>query len=352
MSSAAQNGTGGAAGAAAALPAPLPVLFMGHGGGPCFFLKGGMFSDMDRDSAGAAFFKKLGKTLALPAKPAALLVISAHWEGEGGAVHVQTGTGAPRPLLYDYYGFPKEAYEIEWPAPIPPASGVPGRALELLRGAGFSVREDASRGFDHGVFVPLKLAFPGADIPTFQVSLQSSLDPAAHLRLGRALAPLRREGVLILASGFMTHNLGELHPPGTPPQAWAQGFDSWVAGVLAGEAASAARGPAVRAPKAPAITGASVPYAAAAKALAGIRSAPHFARAHPRAEHLMPLLVAVGAADPTALIDGSGSGRATAAVAADGAQVTAPSAEPQLRSSELFSQMVNGAASMSTWRFD
>lgn len=148
-----------------------------------------------------------GLVSSLPDRPRALLVVSAHWEEPV----VTVMSGAKPPMLYDYSGFAPEAYQLEWPA-----SGAPhlvAQARALLERAGFLTAEDARRGFDHGTFVPFKLAVPEADIPVLQVSLLHSLDPEAHLAMGRALAPLRDEGVLLVGSGNSYHNMrGFGHP--------------------------------------------------------------------------------------------------------------------------------------------
>ena len=138
----------------------------------------------------------------------ALLVVSGHWLEPVVTVH----SGEHPPLLFDYYGFPPHTYALTWPAPGAPP--IAARIRELLAEAGIPSREDATRGFDHGAFVPLKVAFPDAAIPTLQLSLDASLDPATHLRLGRALAPLRKEGVLIVGSGMSFHNMSALMRPG------------------------------------------------------------------------------------------------------------------------------------------
>lgn len=245
-------------------PAPprQPSLFLPHGGGPCFF--------MDWDPPD--FWDHLGDWLRalpslLPAPPSALLVISAHWEES-----LPTVTTGERPtLIYDYGGFPPHTYQLEWPAPGSP--GLAARVQDLLAGAGIASRGDAQRGYDHGVFVPLLLAFPSASIPTVQLSLRRSLDAAEHLAIGRALAPLRDEGVLILGSGFSYHNLRAMVAGGGPDVAGASGrFDRWLtAAVLADPVERAER-------------------------LAQWTAAPDARACHPRAEHLIPLMVAAGAA--------------------------------------------------------
>ena len=325
---------------AATAAAILPTLFLGHGGGPCFYMKGGVFTDIDMNSPAANFFRALEPSLRLPSRPSSLLVVSAHWEGEGDSIHVQTA-GAP-PLLFDYYGFPPEAYAITWPAPGPPAP-LAARVQHLLAAAGFTATPDPVRGFDHGVFVPLKLAFPAADIPTLQISLHGSLSLERHIALGRALAPLRAEGTLIIGSGFASHNLRDIaRVPGAPPTTWAQEWDTWL---------SEAVGAPPRPPATLAATGGGGARGAAARwqhrvdaLLRAPKAAPHFARAHPRVEHLLPLYVALGAADPSALLQvaevesgGGGGGEE------GGGEVT---------TTELFSQIVLGTASMASFRFD
>ena len=140
----------------------------------------------------------------LPQRPKQLLIISAHWEEKRPTVL----SGAAHPLLYDYYGFPESSYELKWPA-----AGAPDlakRVAELLNNAGIASGFDAKRGLDHGVFIPMLVAQPDASIPTTQLSLVAGLDPEAHIRMGAALAPLRDEGVFIIASGMSFHNMGAL----------------------------------------------------------------------------------------------------------------------------------------------
>jgi aromatic ring-opening dioxygenase catalytic subunit (LigB family) len=188
--------------------AALPTLFVPHGAGPCFF--------MDWDPPGT--WNRLGDWLrglepVAGRRPQALLVISAHWEAP-----VFTVTAAARPgLIYDYSGFPPHTYQIAWPAPGAPELAL--RVRECLRAAGITSAADPARGLDHGVFIPMKLAFPGADIPVVQLSLQAGLDPATHLAMGRALAPLRREDVLIVGSGMSFHNMRRFRFAGGPVDA-------------------------------------------------------------------------------------------------------------------------------------
>jgi aromatic ring-opening dioxygenase catalytic subunit (LigB family) len=176
---------------------------------------------------------------------------------------------SPRPpILYDYGGFPPEAYTITWPAPGDPA--LAGRVVGLLEAAGIPARTDPARGYDHGAFIPFKVSWPEAEVPAIQLSLKAGLDPAEHLAIGRALAPLRDEGVLLLGSGMTYHNLRSIRTGAAGGT--SQAFDAWLR-----EAATAA--PAMR-----------------DRLLAGWATAPQARQAHPREEHLLPLMVAAGAA--------------------------------------------------------
>ena len=200
----------------------------------------------------------------LPGPPRAMLVVSGHWEEAA----FTAGAAAAPQLIYDYSGFPPHTYELSWPAPGDPA--LAGRIVDLLRDAGLPASANPSRGYDHGVFVPLKIAFPEAQIPVVMLSLDHSLDPALHIAAGKALAPLRDQGVLIVASGMSFHNLRGYFQPQTAERARA--FDAWLTHVVESQ------------PK------------ERNALLAKWRSAPFAGYAHPREEHLMPLLVAAGAA--------------------------------------------------------
>jgi aromatic ring-opening dioxygenase catalytic subunit (LigB family) len=204
-----------------------------------------------------------GIAATLPEPPKALLVISGHWEEPA-----FTASAAPTPeLIFDYSGFPEHTYRLTWPAPGNPE--LAARVADLIKQAGLPSAVSPSRGFDHGVFVPLKVAFPQARIPVVTLSLAASLDPALHLAAGRALAPLRDEGVLVVGSGMSFHNLRGYMRPETPERARA--FDSWLTAAVESPA-----------PRRDAL-------------LARWREAPFAAYAHPREEHLIPLLVAAGA---------------------------------------------------------
>ena len=169
--------------------------------------------------------------------------------------------------IHDFAGFPRELYEIRYPAPGAPE--LAQRIVALLADAGLAAATDARWGLDHGAWVPLALMYPQADIPVVQLALQPALGPRHHFELGRALAPLREEGVLILGSGGATHNLRELGAPDTPPPPWARGFSDWLEQTVGvGDDA----------------------------ALLDYRArAPQAARNHPSEEHLLPLFVAAGA---------------------------------------------------------
>lgn len=234
-----------------------PSLYIPHGGGPCFFMPDprGTWTQME------AYLRSLPASL--PEMPRAILVVSGHWEERAFSF-----TAAEQPgLVFDYYGFPRETYRLAWPAPGAPWLAERGAAL--LRDAGLPAAIDGERGFDHGVFVPLKVAFPDAEIPVVQMSLHASLDPALHLEAGKALAPLRDEGILIVGSGMSFHNLRAMGDPRVAEP--SRDFDRWL--TAAAEAAPAERN----------------------LQLAHWDSAPWARLCHPREEHLLPLMVAAGA---------------------------------------------------------
>jgi aromatic ring-opening dioxygenase catalytic subunit (LigB family) len=203
----------------------------------------------------------------LPLRPRQILVISAHWERPLPTV----GAAARHELLYDYYGFPEHTYHLPYPAAGSPA--LAGRVRELLGAAGITSGSDDHRGLDHGVFIPFKLIYPEAEIPIVPLSLQEGLDPAMHVAIGRALAPLRDEGVLIVGSGLSYHNLRSFFRHDAQASEAARLFQEWLA-------------ISVRAPDA----------ALRNRTLANWQQAPGALACHPRAEHLLPLMVAAGAA--------------------------------------------------------
>jgi aromatic ring-opening dioxygenase catalytic subunit (LigB family) len=238
-----------------------PAIFFPHGGGPWPFVDVSRFMSARDVAALRGYFEALPAQL--PAPPRAILVISAHWEEAAPTVMT-----SPRPpMLYDYGGFAPEAYTLQWPAPGSPE--LAARVVALLGAAGIVAKTDARRGFDHGAFVPLKVAWPAAEIPTIQLSLKVGLDPAEHLAMGRALIPLRDEGVLIVGSGMSYHNLRDL---GTASAAAASAaFDTWFQAAV-----TAAPGDRER-------------------LLGAWTSAPAARHCHPREEHLLPMMVVAGA---------------------------------------------------------
>ena len=237
----------------------LPTVYLPHGAGPCFFMEWqrGPADTWDRT---AAYLR--GLIHSLPERPKAILVVSGHWEAPAFTV----GTGKWPELIYDYYGFPQSTYELTFGAPGSP--GLARRIRTLLANAGLPAAEDPEHGWDHGVFVPLKLVTPDADIPVVQLSLKDGLDAAAHLAAGRALQPLRDEGVLIMGSGMSWHNMRGFTPDFTER---SRTFDAWLEGTVANPERRDA-------------------------ALARWDEAPYGRDAHPREEHLLPLMVAAGAA--------------------------------------------------------
>ena len=237
-----------------------PAIFLPHGGGPCFFMDW-TWGPADTWEATRHFLESIQPSL--PEPPKALLVISGHWEEAA----FTAGSASSPQLIYDYSGFPANTYQLSWPAPGDPA--LAAHVADLLRDAGLPSSTDPNRGYDHGVFVPLKVAFPEAQIPAVTLSLDHSLDPALHIAAGRALAPLRSEGVLIIASGMSFHNLRGYFQQQTAERDHA--FDSWLTNAVQNPA-----------PQRNAL-------------LEKWRSAPFAAYSHPREEHLMPLMVASGA---------------------------------------------------------
>ena len=235
-----------------------PTFFLSHGGGPWPFMDG----DYRRAHAQLeASLQALPATL--PEKPKAILMISAHWEEAAFTV-----MSAPAPgMLYDYGGFPPHTYEVVYPAPGDPA--LAARVVALLQAAGLPAATDARRGFDHGAFCTLVPMYPQADMPVVQLSLKRGLQAAEHLALGRTLAPLRDEGVLILGSGFSFHNMRLYNQGGRAPSAQ---FDAWLQAAL-------------------------LPPDGRAERLLAWADAPAARLAHPREEHLLPLMVAAGAAE-------------------------------------------------------
>jgi len=236
----------------------LPTYFIPHGGGPCFFMdwpQGNPWTSLE------TWLKALPGDVGV--RPRELLVISAHWE-----TRRPTLTANPKPpLIYDYTGFPPETYSLRYDVPGSP--GLAARVKRLLDEAGFAAAEDPLRGLDHGVFVPFKVIYPEADIPLVQLSLEAGFDPARHLAIGAALAPLRDEGVLIVGSGMSFHNLARFFGGASED---SERFDAWLTAAATSE-------PQER-----------------SSLLERWHEAPSARVAHPEDDHLLPLLVAAGAA--------------------------------------------------------
>ncbi len=236
----------------------LPTYFISHGGGPWPWLADWRERLRNLETSLAAMPSEIGET------PKAVLMVSGHWEDKDFAVM----TSAHPPMVYDYSGFPPETYKIVYPAPGAPE--LAARTAALIRGAGLPTRLDAEQGFDHGTFAPLAIVYPKADVPVFQVSLQKGYDPAAHLALGRALAPLREEGVLIVGSGLSYHNLRRFGPAAKEP---STAFDSWLGQAMAS------------------------PPATRTAELINWEKAPSARICHPQEDHFVPLMAALGAAE-------------------------------------------------------
>ena len=236
------------------------IVYLSHGGGPLPIL-----GDPGHQAM-VDFMVKLPERLR---KPEAVLVVSAHWEETAPTL---LGAEAPT-LFYDYYGFPDEAYTLTYPAPGAPA--LARRIADLLGQSQIPARIDTLRGFDHGLFIPLKLMYPEADIPCVQLSLVRGLDPALHVALGAALRPLKQENILVVGSGFSFHNPGAFswgadHAPDSANDA----FQDWLVETCAGP----------------------LPQTERERRLMDWQEAPSARHCHPREEHLLPLHVCVGMA--------------------------------------------------------
>ena len=231
-----------------------PTLFLSHGA-PSFALE---------PAAARTFLKSLGTKLD---RPSAILVVSAHYVRKGPAV---TSDATPE-TIYDFRGFPPELYSMTYPAPGDPA--LAQRLVSTLQRAGYPARLQARRGFDHGTWIPLKLMLPAADIPVVQLSIDISQGPLWHYELGKALAQLCKENVLIIGSGSLTHGLpdffNEPHTLEEAPPAWVSEFADWMQHRIESGAID--------------------------EVLRAIEEAPHGRRNHPTLDHLLPLFVAMGA---------------------------------------------------------
>ena len=238
-----------------------PSIFMPHGGGPCFWIDGP--PPFGKTAWEGLRVYLAGLVARLPERPKAILLVTAHWEEDEATFSVNPAPG----MIFDYYNFPPHTYKLSYRAPGAPE--VARRAAELLSKAGLTARLDEERGYDHGVFVPMLIVDPDQRIPVAMASLRRDLDPEKHLAIGRALAPLREEGVLIVGSGMSYHDLRHFRDGEGEDAAI---FDAWL-----GKAATAAQ------PERD-------------KALAHWSDAPRGRACHPREEHLLPLMVAAGAA--------------------------------------------------------
>ncbi|WP_316299438.1 class III extradiol ring-cleavage dioxygenase [Aliisedimentitalea sp. MJ-SS2] len=237
----------------------MPTFFISHGGGPWPWVP-----EMRRTFAALedSFLRMPGE---LPERPKAVLMISGHWETPD--AYAVTHAANP-PMVYDYHGFPAHTYEITYPAPGAPK--LAERVAALIDAVGLPSRLDGEQGYDHGTFVPMAILYPQADMPLIQVSMRSHYSPEEHLELGRALAPLRDEGVLIIGSGLSYHNLAAFGPGAREP---SEAFDAWLSDRLA------------------------LPAIDRTSELMGWERAPHARQCHAREDHLVPLFVALGAAE-------------------------------------------------------
>jgi aromatic ring-opening dioxygenase catalytic subunit (LigB family) len=236
----------------------MPTYFISHGDGPWPWMEDwrAMFANLE-----ASFVRMVRD---LPEPPRAILMISGHWEDAVFAVM----SGATPPMVYDYHGFPPHTFQIRYKAPGAP--DLAQKAAALIAAAGLPVRLDAARGFDHGCFVPAYVMYPDASVPVFQISLRHGYSPAEHFALGRALAPLRDEGVLIIGSGLSYHNLRLFGPAARVP---SEAFDAWLAETMA------------------------APPAQRTDRLIHWEQAPHARTCHAQEDHFVPLFAALGAAE-------------------------------------------------------
>ena len=236
----------------------LPTYFISHGGGPWPWIPDmrKMFATLEK-----SFLEMVDE---LDEKPKAILMVSGHWEEAKANVMASPNP----PMVYDYYNFPPETYEVVYPAPGAPE--LAKRTLSLLQDAGIEAALNDTQGYDHGTFVPMEIMYPDADVPLYQVSLLKSYDPQEHFKIGRALAPLRDEGVLIIGSGLSYHNLRMLSPEAAVP---STAFDTWLEEALA------------------------LPSGERTNAIINWETAPYARVCHAKEDHLVPLFVALGAAE-------------------------------------------------------
>lgn len=235
------------------------ALYLSHGGGPLPLLGDDAHTEM------VSCLKEIAETIE---RPSAIIVVSAHWE----ASHATVTSGESPRLIYDYSGFPLESYEIEYPCSgNPPLASAIVRQLEK---AGIKVSADSTRGFDHGLFVPLKIMYPEADIPCVQLSLIRGLDPAVHIALGRALQELADRSLLLIGSGFSFHNMKAFFEPETEKSRSAnRAFERWLVSTCSDKGISEDE---------------------RTERFVAWESAPAARYCHPREEHLLPLHVCYG----------------------------------------------------------
>ncbi len=237
------------------------ITYLSHGGGPMPLLG---------DESHIAMIDFMHALPGIIEIPEAIVVISAHWEEREATILSASKPG----MLYDYYGFPKETYEVRYPAPGDPA--LAARIAELLAASGIRARMDPSRGYDHGHFIPLMMMYPEAEIPSIQISLVAGLDPGAHIALGAALRPLLAENILVIGSGFSFHNLRAFsRDGGAARDPENDAFQDWLAETCTGAMDRAER----------------------ERRLLAWSGAPGARYCHPREEHLLPLHVCAGMAD-------------------------------------------------------
>ena len=253
----------------APMSTPNTIAFVSHGGGPLPLLGDPSHQDL------VEHLQTMAQSMS---RPRAIVVISAHWEADVVTITSSKNTT----LLYDYYGFPPESYRIQYPTPGAPQ--LSSALQETLAGAGIPTAIDASRGLDHGVFVPLKIMYPGADIPVVQVSLNRDLCAQTHLALGEALQGLANQGLLVLGSGFTFHNMPAFFDDSAEIRNANQAFEAWLEETC------------------------GQPYLSHAQRMQRLlhwEQAPHARFCHPREEHLLPLLVCCAMAGRPATVCGS-----------------------------------------------
>lgn len=239
---------------------PGQILFLPHGGGPMPLLGDPAHKKL------TAFMKNIPGKLR---KPDAIVVISAHWEER-----IPTVTGAEYPeMIYDYSGFPEETYKIKYPSPGNPK--LADKIMDIFSKNGISAKKDNTRGYDHGLFVPLMLMYPDADIPSIQISQKRDLDPQDHINIGKALAELMNENILVVGSGLSFHNMREFFYHSDESNQKAVEFNNWLIDTITNEKFSDTE---------------------REKKLVNWANAPYARFAHPREDHLLPLHVCFGIA--------------------------------------------------------